>query len=458
MLKTVIKNISFPVLAYRDGLRGIMHDMKELDESQFWPPERIHNIQKARLKFLLIHAYENTDFYKKRFDESGFNPYTFRHTDELAALPILTKDQIRENLPALVARNFRKDQIHISETGGTSGVKMRFYRDNACLAKKEAAINRFGKWTGWGIGEYMGLVWPAHQDFMSSHRLKARIKNEFYKRLVIFPAALIDDRMCEDYMRKLMRKKPTMILAFSSPIHELARYVEKSGLAGIGLKGIISTGEPLYDHQRDLVSRAFGCKVFDSYRSREVGPMAQECEFHNGMHINAEHLHIELHNKKQITGSSESMGEVIVTDLLNYGMPFIRYNMSDMAVMSDRSCPCGRGLPMIDKVMGRALDVFVTPDGKLVSTIALVMYLVNGAPGLIGQMQILQDAVDHLTFRMTRDPLPAKEVMDHQKKIVAKIFGDRMRITYDFVDKIPKEPSGKYHFAKRMIPIHGKDD
>ncbi len=453
MLDTFIKKISFPILAYRDGLRGIMQDMRELDESQFWPPERIHNLQKARLKTLLVHAYENTDFYKKRFDDSGFNPYTFRHMDELLALPVLTKDQIRENLQAMVAGNYPNDEIHTSETGGTSGVKMRFYRDNACLGKKEAAIHRFGKWTGWDIGQYMGLVWPAHQDFLGFHTWKSKIKNEFYKRQVVFPAALIDDRMCDDYIGKLMRKRPTMILAFSSPIHELARFIYRKSITDIRLKGIISTGEPLYDHQRELVSQVFHCDVFDSYRSREVGPMAQECELHKGMHINAEYLHIELDNKKQIKGSTDWIGEVIVTDLLNYGMPFIRYDMGDMAVMNNSSCPCGRGLPMIDKVMGRSLDVFITPDGKLVSTIALVMYLVNGAPGLIGQMQVLQDAVDHLTFKMTKDPLPTKEIMDHQKKIVRKIFGESMRITYDFVDGIPKEPSGKYHFAKRLIPI-----
>lgn len=453
MLSTFIKKISFPALAYRDGLRGMMQDMKELDQSQFWPPERIRNLQKARLKLLLVHAYENTEFYKKRFDDAGFNPYSFRHMDDLLALPVLTKDQIRENLPAMVARNLRSDDLHISETGGTSGVKMRFYRDNACLAKKEASLHRFGKWTGWDIGQHMGLVWPAHQDFLGFHTWKSRIKNEFYKRQVIFPAALIDDRMCEDYIARMIRKRPTMILAFSSPIHELARYMARKSITSVHLKGIISTGEPLYDHQRELISQVFHCKVFDSYRSREVGPMAQECECRKGMHINAEYLHIELDNKKQISGSGDWVGEVVVTDLLNFGMPFIRYNISDMAVMNDSSCPCGRGLPMIDKVMGRSLDVFVTPDGKLVSTIALVMYLVNGAPGLIGQLQILQDALDHLTFRMTIDPLPSQEVMDHQKKIIRKIFGDTMKITYDFVDEIPRELSGKYHFAKRMIPI-----
>jgi len=97
--------------------------------------------------------------------------------------------------------------------------------------------------------------------------------------------------------------------------------------------------------------------------------------------------------------------------------------------------------------------VFVTPEGRLVSTIAMVMYMVNAAPGFFGQMQAIQDAADHITLKMTRDMIPGKEVMDHQARIVEKLFGARMRITYEFVDEIPREKSGKYLFAKRQIPL-----
>jgi hypothetical protein len=79
--------------------------------------------------------------------------------------------------------------------------------------------------------------------------------------------------------------------------------------------------------------------------------------------------------------------------------------------------------------------------------------MVNAAPGFFGKMQIVQDATDHLTLKMTRDPLPGPEVMEHQKDVVERIFGPRMRMTYEFVDDIPCEKSGKYLFARRLIPI-----
>jgi phenylacetate-CoA ligase len=453
MIRQVVKHVTFPLVARREGLGGIMRHLASLEESQFWPPERIHGLQLRRLGRLLVHAYENTDFYKKRFDEAGFNPYAFRHADELLKIPTLTKEQIRANVRELTARTIPQSRLHHAETGGTSDVKMRFVRDNACLPAKEAALYRFNRWAGWDFGDYLGMVWPAHQDLMGRGTWKSRLRNELYQRNLLFPAAVIDDSACEAYLRRLEKKRPAAILAFCSPIYELARYMQRTGRDGCRVNGLITTGEPLYDHQRKLVSEMFHCDILDSYRTREAGPMAQECPAHQGMHINAECLYVELENSRPLAGSSERAGSVVVTDLLNYGMPFIRYHMADMAVMSKKTCPCGRGLPLIDRVVGRALDVFVTPDGGLVSTIALVMYMVNAAPGFFGRMQIIQDARDHLTVKMTRDPMPGPEVMNHQRDVAALIFGPRMRMTYEFVDDIPSEKSGKYLFARRLIPL-----
>lgn len=335
---------------------------------------------------------------------------------------------------------------------------MRFSRDNACLASKEAALYRFEKWTGWDFGERMGLVWPAQQDYVGHWTIKSRIKNELAGRQVVFPAAIIDDSSCEWYVQELLRKRPTMIRAFSSPVYELAKYLEKKGVDDIILKGVITTGEPLYVHQRELISRVFRCDVFDSYRSREAGPLAQECEVHHGMHINAESLYVEVDSSRNFAEEDESMGDLIITDLLNYGMPLIRYQMGDVGVLSKRVCPCGRGLPILDNIKGRTADIFITPEKKRIAAGSLVLYLVDEAPGVLGQVQIIQDRIDHLTIRMTRDPSPTPEIMDYQRTTVRRLFGDKMQVSFDLVDKIPMEKSGKYLFTKCLIPKEDLDD
>jgi phenylacetate-CoA ligase len=311
---------------------------------------------------------------------------------------------------------------------------------------KQAAVHRFDSWAGWDLGERMGLVWPARQDYLGYSTLKSRVKNALYKRIIVYPAAVMDDGSNEAFLRALGKRRPAMVVAFTSPICELARYMGRRGIEGISVKGVVCTGEPLYQHQRKLVEEAFGCRVFDSYRSREAGPMAQECSAHEGMHINAECLYVETVPREWHADA----GAVLVTDLMNYGMPLIRYDMGDLGVMSGRACPCGRGLPLLENIVGRSADTFVTPQGRLISTHALIVYLVDEAPGLMGQMQVVQDAPESLTLRLTKDPMPSEKLMEHQKRMIEMLFGPGMRITYEFVDRIPREKSGKYLFAKRL--------
>jgi phenylacetate-CoA ligase len=402
----------------------------------------------------LIHAYDNTQYYKHLFDEAGFNPYAFKHHDEINKIPVLTKNIIRENLDLLLARNYKKSQIHSAETGGTTGVKMVFYRDNACLSPKEAALYRFEKWAGWDFGEREGIVWPAQQDYVGHWTLKSRIKNAIYTRQLVFPAAIMDDRLIDDYVQKLLMKKPVVIRAFPTPIYEVSRYIVDNKIDNIIMNGVITTGEPLYPYQRRLISEAFHCEVYDSYRCRDVGPIAQECRVHKGLHINAECLFVET------VASSRSMavqegGEIIITDLLNYGMPFIRYNMNDLGVLSDELCACGRGLPLLKKVIGRTGDLLYTPDKKFIPAGSLVLYLVDEAPGLLGQIQIIQDRFDHLIIKMTNNPIPTPEVLQYQTATIHRLFGQAMNVSFEFVDEIPLDKSGKYRFAICKLAPNG---
>jgi len=451
-----VKNVSFPLIAKRDGLTGLYTHLKRLEESQFWPREKIFEYQFSRIRDILLYAYQHTGFYRQRFDDAGFDPFKFTKLSDLSRIPFLTKNEIRNSLNDLISRRHTKSELHFSETGGTTGVKMKFYRDNACLSQKEAALYRFEKWAGWDFGHRMGLVWTAQQDYVGHWTKKAKIKNELFGRQVVFPAAILDEESISHYVNLLIRKRPVMIRAFTSPIYEVSKYITDNNIDEIELKGVITTGEPLYDHQRRLISSAFHCDVFDSYRSREAGPLAQECELHNGMHINAESLYIETVQPANPEAFEDGIGEIVVTDLLNYGMPLIRYKMGDMGILSDEKCPCGRGLPLLKRLAGRTSDIFYTPDKRCVTAGSLVLYLVDEAPGLLGQVQIIQDKLDHLTIKMTSDPAPTNEIIEHQAKIVKSLFGDSMKISFEIVDEIARSKSGKYQFTKCLLLSHGQ--
>lgn len=450
LYKSFVKHVSFPIISRRDGLPGIKQTLSDLEESQFWPQERMEEYQQNKIKSILIHAYENTGFYKKRFDDADMNPYKYKGAADLKNIPVLTKNQIRENVKSMLATNYSKKELHSSDTGGTTGVKMTFYRDNACLSTKEATRYRFEKWTGWDIGERIGLVWTAQQDYVGHWTTKAKIRNELFERQIVLPAAILDDDLILKYLKDLLAKSPTMIRAFSSPLYEVARIAQEYKFNFTSLKGIVTTGEPVYGHQRQLIEKAFSCKVFDSYRSRDAGPIAQECEYHNGLHINAESLFIETIPRNENTSDDES-GEIVITDLLNYGMPLIRYKMGDLGILSNEICSCGRCLPLIKKIAGRSADTLYSIDKRPITAGSLVLYLVDEAPGLLGQVQIIQDKIDHLCIRLTPDPEPTQEIIEYQKNKVHELFGGEMEVTFELVNEIPMESSGKYLFTKCLL-------
>jgi phenylacetate-CoA ligase len=446
-----VKHVSFPMIARRSGNKRVRQHLRALENSQYDTPDQIQARQIAQLRSLLKQAYQSTRFYRRRFDECGFNPDQFKHPDQMRVIPVLTKNEIRSHLADMLSDRFSADEIHSSETGGTTGVKMKFCRNNSCLPLKEAALLRFEKWGGWDFGQPLGIVWPAQQDYVGHWTRKAKLKNALYKRQVVFPAAVIDDEAIRNYLNLVVRQKPTLIRAFTNPLLEIAKFILKNSFPIPSPKGLITTGEPLYNHQRGEIERAFGCKVYDSYRSREAGPIAQECEVHKGMHINAENLYVESIPLKDMQCDDECIGRIIITDLLNFGMPLIRYDMGDLGVISSRKCSCGRGLPLLGGLKGRSASSFITPDGKIVAAGALVLYLVDEAPGPLGQVQIIQETLDTLILRMTKDPMPSKEILDYQEKTVQRLFGPEMKIKFEFVEKIDREASGKYLFTKCLV-------
>jgi len=451
LLEAFVKNISFPLLAKRYGTPKLFKYLERLEDSQYWDVQDIREFQLAKMKELLCHAYVNCVFYQDRFDQAGFNPFEFRDLSEIGNLPLLDKIDIRKNVSTLTAKNFSAKELHFSETGGTTGVKMKFFRDNGCLAPKEAALFRFEKWAGWDFGQRVGIVWPAKQDYVGHWSVKAKIKNEIFRREVVLPAAVLDEELIWGYLDSLRKKRPATIRAFTSPLYEIARYMIENYIEDISVNGVITAGEPVYEHQRQTIEKAFHCSVFDSYRTREAGTVAQECENHNGLHINAESLYLEILADEASGGQSGKSGEVVITDLLNYGMPLIRYKMGDIATLSAERCPCGRGLPLIHHIQGRVSQTFYTPDGKKLSSGSLVLYLVDEAPGYLGQVQIIQERIDHLIIRMTGDPAPSDELKNYQIRKVRELFGPAMKVTFETVDKIDREESGKYMFAISRI-------
>jgi phenylacetate-CoA ligase len=201
----------------------------------------------------------------------------------------------------------------------------------------------------------------------------------------------------------------------------------------------------LHDWQRGVIEEAFGRPVTNRYGCEEVSLIACECEEHNGLHLNSDGVYCEVIPDNRLNAGPNA-GRLLVTDLTNWAMPLIRYQIGDVVIPSNRWCECGRGLPLIEKVVGREADYVLTPTGLLVSGISLTDHFATEIRGAV-QVQIVQEKLTHLKLRLVPGDGFGPETDRQIGSLVRKTFGPEMGYEVELVDAIPPEPSGKYRFC-----------
>ena len=446
----VVKHFSFPLVAARDGFGKLVRDLHDLNDTQYWSLNRLREYQLDRIKKLLMHACQNSPFYKKRFEQCNFDPASFYNLDDLKILPPLKKNDLQNYLGDIVARNFKETEIHKDATGGSTGNHTPFYRDNKCLGLKKAIEYRCNQWAGWDIGDKIAYYWPAIQDFAPRKTWKSKIKNQLSYRSIMLYSGRQDEEILEDHYRQLSLFKPKLVRTFPNPLSILARYIKETGKPSLYIPAIISVGEPLLNSHRQLFEQVFGSKVFNCYVSRECGNMACECGENPGLlHVNAEMVYIEP--LEEANGSDTGPVKFLVTDLTNYGMPFIRYQIEDLGIFGNETCTCGRGLPVFRMEAGRASDFLISPaDGSRVSGCSFLHHLIAEGPE-VGQIQVIQDRVDHITLKIVKSAGFREEKLFHFEKVISMIFKGKMKYDIEYVTNIPREKSNKYFFTKCLI-------
>jgi phenylacetate-CoA ligase len=201
---------------------------------------------------------------------------------------------------------------------------------------------------------------------------------------------------------------------------------------------VLAAAEPIYSSTRDVIFQAFQAPLFDTYGSRDFMSIAAECEEHDGLHIHAENLMVETETEKHANGAG---GQILVTDLHNYGMPFIRYRIGDLGSLSDSDCPCGRQLPRISRIEGRVLEVLRTAEGRTIPG-EFFPHLMKEF-GEVQEYQVQQRSLEEvvLSVVLARPFSESSESLLRQE--MSKVFTQRTRVTINRVKTIPKLPSGK---------------
>lgn len=436
----------FPLL--EKGGYGLAGRMKEFRQWERLGANELGKRQWARLVQVLQHAYDSSPFYKRRFDDAGFNPKKSFDQGDLQRIPLLTRDDIRVHLTEMCSRAYRSEELSLSATGGTTDTPVKFYRDRDSIPQKIALQWQLSSWAGMYPGDKVFYLWGARSDYATDPSWRWLLYDRRLLRRRWAPTSVITEQVAEQYRREINAFKPRIIYAYPTPLAMLCEFIQQSGKPLHSPVAAICTAEGLLDTQRSVIEQTLGCPIFGLYGAREFGMIGAECEQHTGIHFAAPGAYVEFIPVRD--AEEQNLCEVVVTDLLNYGMPLIRYQVNDCALPGEL-CPCGRSYALAKAVLGRTGDIFQLPDGSKVPGVALTNRVLQVCPDL-SKIQIIQNTIEDFTVRYVPREHAAQEGLTGLRDNLRKFFPPEVRWTFEQVTDIAREASGKTRFCISKLP------
>ncbi|HEY7837975.1 MAG TPA: hypothetical protein VIC54_05205 [Terriglobales bacterium] len=429
------------------GYRGLGRRMREYQRLERLSPEAIAERQWRDLQRLLRHAYATCPFYRRRFDRAGLDPGRMHGPEELQRLPALTRDDLRGQGAAMRSRAFAGASLLPAASGGTTDTPVPLWRDPESVRAKHAIQEVFHLWAGSRPGDKVFYLWGARSDFPAAPSWRWRAYQRYVKREHIAASSQLGAATMEEYRQRCNRFQPRILRAYPTPLAVWADFLLQSGRDYHRPHAIVVTAEALLPAQRRMIERAFACPVYEHYGSREFGMIAAQCERLEGMHVHPAIAYVE---REAVPGGG-GLEQLLVTDLLNYGMPLIRYQINDCVTGAAAPCGCGRGFAVLPGISGRTADVLRRRDGTLVPGVALTNRVLQVSPGLV-QTQIIQES--ELAFRLRYVPGPAFTPADLEplRRKLQEFLGEGLHWEWEAVPEIPREANGKTRFCISRLP------
>lgn len=402
-----------------------------LDDTQWWEPARLRELQLAAARSLLLAAHR-VPLYYERLRSADLAPEELVSHAQLMRIEPLERDElVRLGPDGLSAARF----LGVGQaSSGSSGKPAEVRWPLEMLGWVHAVERRAGEWLGRELGE-RGLAIG-----VSRSGVLARLKETVYNiRLV--PGAMLSD---PDYARALAaeisRRPPEWIAGLSNGVYSLARLLlahRRPVEVGLCMTG----GNHLPDHYRRTIESAFGCRVRQAYASVETGLLAHECPA-GQLHVASEAHLVEIVRDDGSAAAPGEAGHVLITTLRNRAMPLIRYRIGDLASLSALRCTCGRGLPVLERLVGRNNELVHTVDGRRLMPEVVSKVLTSERSSVL-EYQIVQRPDASLDVQVIQRDAAAAQ---HRQLIAAeldRLLGRAGMTRVERVDRIPVNRGGK---------------
>lgn len=410
----------------------------------------LEKFREEALKKLIIHSYHNVPHYHYIMKEMGLTDGTTVDLSKYGDLPILTKEIINKEEENLTSKDYHERKWVYNYSGGSTGKPIRVIQDYS-YTKHSIASNYYYYKNMLNIDEpYVKkiLLWGSPSDFSKTSGLKSKILDWFTNKVLLNSYRMTPEDM-DGYIKTINSYQPDLIRGYSGSLYELAKHAKNRNTDIYSPPVLVGSAESLNTQMRNLIEEVFNTKIHDFYGSREINNLAGECE-EGMMHILPANI-IEILDDNNNPVSPGQTGKVVVTNLFNYSMPLIRYQIGDMATLGSLKCKCGNPLPTLEKIDGRLFESFVLEDGTIISGEFFVQLIgVYCNKGFIDQFQVIQRAYDDLKVLVVSESLSKSEIDDINEKI--RIYmGQNCEIEWEFVSEIPPTTTGKFLYTKSLL-------
>jgi len=420
-----------------------------LEDSQWWPADRLRALQTERLRALLVEAGRAVPYYRDLFASIGFDPAAVRSTDDLQRLPFLTKALIRAHTEEL--KHAQAQGLARFNTGGSSGEPLIFFIGRERVSHDVAAKWRATRWFGVDIGDPEVVIWGSPIEIGAQDRLR-RLRDGLMRSTLVSAFDMSGPNL-DAYLAHIRRVRPRMLFGYPYSLAYIAQHARQRGqrMDDLGIRVAFVTSELLYPHQRQLISEVFGCPVANGYGGRDAGFIAHECEA-GGMHITAEDIVLEIIDEAGRVLPPGQSGEIVVTHLATRDYPFIRYRTGDIGTLGDEACPCGRGLPILKDIQGRSTDFVVAEDGTVLHGLSLI-YILRDLPA-VRAFKIVQETRSHTRALIVPEAGANTEGLDTTViEGFRRRLGAGVEVSVEFVETIPAERSGKFRYVVSHVAV-----
>ncbi len=434
--------------------RRVLSIMNELDRNQWLSKEELLNLQRKKLHNILSHAYKTVPYYQQLFKTHEFHPdEILEDTNAIRKLPVLTKDIIRKNFDDLLTTDeATRETLRELGTSGSTGQPLKFMQDSNSRDYFTAYVHHHLGWGGWKPGRPHAYIGGASFESAKKFSLRDFLMDWTFNRFATNAYALNTDSMTE-FVDKIRAKRPMLLYGYASSIYHFAKFAKENNYNDIKFKSVFSSAEVMYPDQRQFIEETFDTQVYDRYATRELGELGSQDETQTGLRVSVENVFIEIVDEEGQPTPPGEAGNVIVTQLTNYGMPFIRYYLSDMAAWHpDTGKPAVSGQrahPMLSIIEGRENDMFRARDGSIVwGGVNNALWNVDG----VKQFQFIQKSYDLVIVKVVTENGLAIEHQNNVEKAIHTALGTDVEVKFEFPNEIPVDKSGKFRYQICEIP------